>query len=243
LRRSAAPATPRPLITSVIFDLDDTLYDCYGQRVCAAHFRASQAMAEAGVPASAEDIFRARMQAYESDPQLTHIDAEVCRRFGISEPEKIIRIARHAFFTLPVDKLTLFPGSRRVLRTLHRCGVKVFIATFGDPEIQRDKVAALGLDREPAVQRIFYADTNKLVTKEAVFRGILRNAERDPWHVLVVGDRPSSEIRAGRELGMHTVRVQAGEFRALEPQGLDEEADYEIVSIEAILKLPFQFGE
>jgi len=32
-----------------------------------------------------------------------------------------------------------------------------------------------------------------------------------PEEILVVGDRPAREIRAGRELGMHTVRLRHGE--------------------------------
>lgn len=236
---------PRPRITTVIFDLDDTLYDCYGQRVAAAHRHAAQAMVGAGLPATVDRAFRLRMKAYKTDPQLHHIDAEVCRRLGVPEEkaEPMIRAARAAFFTAPVGKLTLFPETRKVLAALKRRGVKIFVVSFGDSETQRAKVAALGLDREPAIDRIFYADTGHVITKEAVFRSLLRNAEPDPGRVLVVGDRPSSEIRAGKLLGMHTVRMRHGEFSALQPQGPEEQADFEIRKLDALLKLPLRFGE
>jgi FMN phosphatase YigB (HAD superfamily) len=239
-----APARARPLITTVIFDLDDTLYDCFGQRLRAAHMAAAVAMANAGLPASAKRIFQVRMQAYTDDPQLTHIDERVCERFGVTagEREKLVRAARLAFFTMPVGKLTLFPGTLTVLRSLRKSGVRVFVVSFGDPETQRAKVAALGLDREPSIDHIFCADTGTIVTKEAFFRSILRNAERDPQRVLVVGDRPSSEIRAGKALGMHTARLRAGEFARLKAQGPEEQADFEISKIDAVLKLPFEFG-
>jgi FMN phosphatase YigB (HAD superfamily) len=237
-------AAIRPLITTVIFDLDDTLYDCFGQRVRAAHFAAAQAMASAGLGASPEEIFRVRMQAFENDPQLKHIDEQVVEHFGApaAEREKLVRAARHAFFTLPVDKLTLFPGTLPVLRALKAQGVRIFVVSFGDPETQRAKVAALGLDREPSIDRVFCADMGNVITKEAFFRSILRNAVNDPRRVLVVGDRPSSEIRAGKSLGMHTVRVRGGEFARLQAQGPEEQADFEISKIDAVLKLPFQFG-
>ncbi len=245
--RSAAraQARARPLITTVIFDLNDTLYDCFGQRVRAAHLRAAEAMASAGLPASAKKIFQVRMQAYEADPQLTHIDERVCERFGVpaSEREKLVRAARLAFFNLPVGKLTLFPGTLSVLRGLKQRGVRIFVVSFGDPETQRAKVTALGLDREPSIDHVFYADTGDVMTKEAFFRSILRNAERDPKRVLVVGDRPSSEIRAGKALGMHTARLRGGEFARLHPQGPEEQADFEISKIDAVLKLPFEFGK
>jgi FMN phosphatase YigB (HAD superfamily) len=245
-RRSAgrAQARARPLITTVIFDLDDTLYDCFGQRVRDAHMAAAVAMADAGLPASAKEIFRVRMCAYKDDPQLTHIDERVCEHFGVpaGEREKLVRAARLAFFTMPVGKLTLFPGTLTVLRSLKKRGVRIFVVSFGDPETQRAKVAALGLDREPSIAHIFYADAGNVITKEAFFRSIVRNAERDPQRVLVVGDRPSSEIRAGKALGMHTARLRGGEFARLKVQGPEEQADFEISKIDAVLKLPFRFS-
>lgn len=239
-RRRSAPARPR--ITTAVFDLDDTLYDCYGQRVLAAHRHAAQAMVRAGLPGTVERVLRLRMDAFRRDPRLSRIDLEICRRFRVEHPEKIVLAARQAFFTLPVGKLTLFPGSLRVLRTLHRAGVRVFIVSFGDPFTQHAKVRSLGLDREPSVERIFYADTAHLVTKEGVFRSLLRRVEPDPKKVLVVGDRPSSEIRAGKLLGMHTVRLRHGEFVGLKPDGPAETADFTLRDIAGVLRLPFCFG-
>jgi len=213
--------------------------------VSAAHFRAAEAMASAGLPVSAEEIFQVRMQAFADDPQLTRIDEHVCEHFAVAPAmrDKLVRAARLAFFTLPVGKLALFPGTLPVLRGLKERGVRIFVVSFGDPDTQRAKVAALGLDREPSIDHVFYADTSHVMTKEAFFRSILRNAESDPQRVLVVGDRPSNEIRAGKSLGMHTVRLQGGEFARLHPQGPEEQADFEISKIDAVLKLPFEFGK
>src|SRR5688572_22770617 len=99
-RRRPAPS----LISTVIFDLDDTLYDCFGQRVRVAHRHAAQAMACAGVPATVEQIFRARMQAFRNDPTLSHIDAEVCRRFGVRDGAQVHAIAKQAYFSTPVGR-------------------------------------------------------------------------------------------------------------------------------------------
>ena len=243
VRRPRRRAAARPGITIAVFDLDDTLYDCYGQRVLAAHRHAAEAMVRAGLPATAERVLRLRMQAFRRDPRISRIDLEICRRFRVEHPEKIILAARQAFYTLPVGKLKLFPASLRVLRTLHRAGVRVFIVSFGDPFTQHAKVRSLGLDREPSVERIFYADTAHLVTKEGVFRSLLRRVERDPEKVLVVGDRPSSEIRAGKLLGMRTARLRRGEFVGLKPDGPAETADFTLRDIAGVLRLPFRFGK
>src|SRR5215467_11226927 len=233
----------KPVIRCVIFDLDDTLYDCLGQRVPVTHRYAAQAMVEAGLKADAEAVYRARMRAFRIDPMLRHIDAEVTRHFGAENPEEISRIAREAYFNCPVGKLTLFPGSLPLLRFLARCGVRNFIVSFGEPKIQHAKVKALGLDREPSVEKIYYADRSNVLTKEAAFRKIQKRTRLTPSQILIVGDRPAREIRAGRELGMHTVRLHHGEFKSQMPVGPEEEPDHVIGNISEVRKLPFTWGD
>ena len=232
-----------PLVRVAIFDLDDTLYDCLKQRVRAAHRYAAEAMARAGVPAPPNRIFRLRMKAFAIDPQLAHVDRFVCQHFGVADLPGISRLAREAFFSCPVGKLTLFRGSRKVLRKLHRRGVRVFVVSYGNPDTQRAKAEALGLDREPAIERIFYADRDKIVTKDKAFEEILAITGARPESVLVIGDRCSGEIRAGNLLGMHTVRILGGEFGRLAPRGREERPDFEIRKIDEVLDLPFRFGE
>ncbi|MGC2744751.1 MAG: HAD family hydrolase [Candidatus Angelobacter sp.] len=232
-----------PLIRCVIFDLDDTLYDCFGQRVRPTHRYAAQAMVDAGLNASAEAVYRARMRAFRTDPMLRHIDAEVTRRFNAENPEEISRIAREAYFNCPVGKLSLFPGSLPLLRFLAKRGVRNFIVSFGEPKTQRAKVKALGLDREPSVEKIYFADRNNVLTKEAAFRKIQKRTKLMPSEILVVGDRPAREIRAGKELGMHTVRLRHGEFKSQKPIGPEEEPDHVIRNISEVRKLPFIWGQ
>jgi FMN phosphatase YigB (HAD superfamily) len=241
-RRKHSSSKKPPLIRCVIFDLDDTLYDCFGQRVRPAHRHAAAAMVKAGLKATVEAVYRARMKAFHHDPMLKHIDAEVCRRFGADDPERISRAARDAYFNCPVGKLKLFRGTMPLLRFLHLRGVRVFIVSFGEPEIQKAKVKALGLEGNPAIDKIFYADRDKLLTKEAAFKKIQHELALPAHETLIVGDRAMSEIRAGNELGMHTVRIRRGEFVAQDPQGREEEPDYEVRNISEVKKLAFAWG-
>lgn len=232
----------KALIRCVIFDLDDTLYDCFGQRVRPSHRHAAEAMVKAGLKADVNTVFRARMRAFRQDPMLHHIDAVVTRQFQGEDPEGITRAARDAYFNCPVGKLRVFRGTRPLLRFLHSRGVKIFVVSFGEPEIQRAKVKALRLDLEPAIDKIFYADRDKLLTKEAAFKKIQDNLGLNAGEILVVGDRPMREIRAGKELGMHTVRIRHGEFASQEPRDKQEEPDYEIGNISQLHKLAFLWG-
>lgn len=231
-----------PLIRCVIFDLDDTLYDCFRQRVRVSHRHAAEAMVKAGLKAGVEAVYRARMRAFRNDPTLRHIDAEVCRRFAAADPEAISHAAREAYFNCPVGKLTLFPGTLPLLRYLHRRGVRCFVVSFGEPGIQHAKVKALGLENHPLIARILYADRDRLLTKEAAFRHIQRELGLPAEQMLIVGDRPMSEIRAGNELGMHTVRIHRGEFAIQEPQSPEEEPNYVVNNISEVRKLTFRWG-
>jgi FMN phosphatase YigB (HAD superfamily) len=239
--RNTKPAR-KPVIRCVIFDLDDTLYDCFRQRVRVTHRHAARAMVEAGLDASVEAVYRARMQAFRRDPMLRHIDAEVCLRFQATDPEAISHAAREAYFHCPVGKLTLFPGTMPLLRHLHRHGVRSFVVSFGEPKIQHAKIRALGLENHPLIERILYADRDKLLTKEAAFRQIQRELGLPAKQMLIVGDRPMSEIRAGNELGMHTVRIRRGEFAVQEPESPEEEPDYVVDNIAKVRKVGFQWG-
>jgi FMN phosphatase YigB (HAD superfamily) len=234
--------TERPLIRCVIFDLDDTLYDCFRQRLRPCHRHAAQAMVAAGLQAGVDAVYRARMRAFRRDPMLRHIDAEVCRRFAAADPQAISHAAREAYFHCPVSKLKLFPGAMPLLRHLHRHGVRIFVVSFGEPTIQHAKVLALGLENHPCIDGILYADRDKLLTKEAAFRRIQLELGLPVGQMLVVGDRPMSEIRAGNELGMYTVRIHRGEFAAQEPQAPEEEADYLVDSISKVRGLKFVWG-
>lgn len=236
-------ARRRPAIHVAIFDLDDTLYDCYRQRVRVAHRHAAEAMARAGVPGTPAQILKLRMRAYRQDPQLKHIDKYVLDHYGISDGAAIATAARDAFFSCPVGKLRLFRGSRRVLRELHRRGVRVFVVSYGDPDVQRAKFASLGLDKEPAIEAAYFADRGKALTKDIAFQQILNRTGVGAEHVVVVGDRCSSEIKAGNSLGMHTVRLLGGEFAKLGPTSREEAPDFEIENIGEVLRLPFVFGK
>jgi FMN phosphatase YigB (HAD superfamily) len=241
-KRQSPAMHQRPLIRCVIFDLDDTLYDCLGQRVRPAHRHAAEVMVAAGLKGSVEQVYRARLRAFHTDPMLRHIDAAVIRQFGAENPEAVSKVAHDAYFACPVGKLTLFRGTPPLLHFLRKNGVRIFITTFGEVETQHAKVKALGLDREPAIEKIYYADRAKRMTKESAFRQIQAETAIPPHEILVVGDRPMSEIRAAKTLGMHTVRLRRGEFASQNPADELERADFEITNISEVRKLPYRFS-
>lgn len=240
---------PRPRITTVVFDLDDTLYDCHRQRVLAAHRHACKKMLAAGLGRHAgwrlslQQVLRLRLRLFQQERNPETLDRRLCTRLGVRgrTAARIARVGRRAYFSYPVRRLRLFPDARSTLRRLHYRGVRIYVLTAGLRRIQRAKARLLGLDRLPYIYRISYTGLLRGRGKTKYLRRVLR-AEPNPRRVLVVGDRPDSEIRAARELRMWTVRRRGGEFARYRPRHRLEHAHFTIRRLSRIFELGFGFG-
>lgn len=239
----------RPTITTVVFDLDDTLYDCYRQRVLAAHRYACRRMLAAGLAqqlgrsVSLEQLFRLRLELFHQERNLDTLDRRLLARLGLKgrAAARLARVGYRAYFGLPVGRLRLFPEALPTLRRLHGAGVELFILTAGDLHVQRAKMRALGLDRLSYLHAIFYTGLLRGRGKLTYLRRVLRR-EPNPRRVLVVGDRLDSEIRAARQLRMWTVRRLGGEFARSRPKQRGERAHFTIRRLSALFRLGFVFG-
>lgn len=238
----------KPRITTVVFDLDDTLYDCYRQRVLAAHRYACREMMRANLRRAAgrrvtlEKVLRLRLRLFRQERNLDTLDRRLCRRLGVrgAEARRLARIGRRAYFGFPVGRLRLLPETMPTLKRLHSAGVRVFILTAGRFRTQRDKVRVLGLDGSPYVSGIFLTGMLGGRGKAKFLRRILKQ-EPNPPQILVVGDRPDSEIREARTLGMLTVRRRGGEFARSQPRNRLEQADFTIRRLSTLFRLGFNF--
>ena len=236
-------------ITTVVFDLDDTLYDCYRQRVLAAHRHACRALLAAGLrgrgsrETSLHSLYRLRLKLFRAEPDLDTLDYRLCVALGADErsARRLARAGHRAYFSSPVGNLKLFRDTLPTLRRLHAAGVRSFILTAGRRSIQRAKIRRLGLDRSPFVQGVFYTGLMRGRGKKHYLSRLLR-AEPNPKRILVAGDRPDSEIRAARELGLWAVRRQGGEFAARQPRHRLERAHHTVGRISEIFALPFAFS-
>lgn len=241
-------ARAKKSITTVVFDLDDTLYDCYRQRVLAAHRHACRILLphlrRAGLRLSLRQLLEHRLRLFHQTRDLENLDRRLCAELGLTgaHARRLARLGRDAYFSLPVGRLRLFPDTRPTLRRLHRRGVRVFLVTAGRPWLQRKKVRALGLDRTGSIERIFYAPIPSGQSgKQRELRRILR-WEPEPARILVVGDRPNREIQAANALGMMSVRRIGGEFTGYRPNSRRERPRFTIRRVSEIFRLGLRFG-
>jgi FMN phosphatase YigB (HAD superfamily) len=209
---------------AVVFDLDDTLYDCWAQCVLPAHREAAAAMRRAGLRAEEREIYERRL-AYAGIEE--DLDAVVSRSFPCADPTAAAEAGRRAFYVRDPGVLVPHPFTHAVLRAC-RAVVETVLITTGHPDTQRTKIERLRL--ADAFDEILLDDVFSRSSKRALLEEWLRRTGRAPETVLVVGDRPSSEIRAALDLGCRPLRVRAGEFAVVPtPVGVPEAHDVRAV--------------
>ena len=93
------------------------------------------------------------------------------------------------------------------LPVLAELPVQHFLVTSGFRRLQESKIKALNLAPFFTALYVDAIDEPDRLGKQGVFERILRDYELTSAEVLVVGDNPDSEIRAGNHLGMRTVQT------------------------------------
>jgi len=218
----------RTSFRAVIFDLDDTLFDCTGSLVEASRRRAANALVQAGLPMSAEEALELQQQLAESHGPHFLVFDEIGRRYGLDDDA--LEAAFHAYNSEEVAAdIAPFPDVLPTLQMLRRQGILCFLLTVGNHRRQQAKVRKLGLEDE--LDEVLVNDTDRGALISECMRYFVRKYDLHPQEVLVIGDRPSEEIRFGNELGMVTAQMLHGRFSMAKPRDQFEVPQYRINNI------------
>jgi FMN phosphatase YigB (HAD superfamily) len=212
-------------VRAVVFDLDDTLYDCLGQCVGPAHREAAKAMVEAGAHATVEEVLEARLAL--APLHAFDLDDAVAASFRSAHPVRVAEAGKRAFHERDPGPLAPFPFAAEVVRRVReRCAA--VLLTSGHPATQRRKIEALGFVE--AFDDVVLDPSVGRPGKEEALRRWLEASGLPAAAVLVVGDRVDGEIAAAVRLGMKALRVRGGEFAGRPtPEGVPEAADVRAV--------------
>jgi FMN phosphatase YigB (HAD superfamily) len=206
-------------IRLLLLDLDDTLFDCAGTLVPAAHRDAVAAMVAAGLPGPAADRLAELDVLLRDLRNASVVYPRLCARHGCTDPA-IAEAGRRAFFERDVPPLEPFAGVRDALATWRGRFLRV-VVTFGDPATQRRKIERL--DLASLLDGVRHVGPGDPGGKESAFRAELAHHRLPAAAALVVGNRRDDEIAAGNRLGCVTVLLEGGEYAGL-PARLPEEA-------------------
>ena len=220
-------------IKAIIFDLDDTLYDCTGLLVEAARLRAAKAMVEAGLPCTPGEAYRKQLELEAQLGPRGRVFERLADLYGLgSEP---VRRAIEAYNSDEVDDIELFSDVVPTLHELRARGIGVFVVTDGVHRRQEAKIRILGL--EPLCNAILINDAERGMLLEECFEHLLRDHSLQPDEVLSVGDRLHHEIKAANALGIISCQMLHGRYSALQPRGEFEEPDYRIERTAQVLDI------
>jgi len=214
-------------IKAVIFDLDDTLYDCSGSLIDASRSRAAKALVEAGLPCTEEEAYQLQKELTEKYGPYYHVFNEIVNKYNADN--KLVNIAYKAYNSSEVSEIKPFPYVISTLKELKEKGYKLFLLTVGVHERQEKKINILGL--KPHFDEIVVSDQEIGLPMEDCMRDLIERHTINFREAVMVGDRVREELRIAKSLGMTTIQMLHGRFKN-EPAVNDcDKPDYKIKRI------------
>ncbi len=214
-------------IKAIIFDLDDTLYDCSGALVDAARRRAAAAMVKAGLPCDEEEAYRLQVDLAARHGPRCHVFDQIAERYTLDH--RLVEAALHAYNRDEVEHIKLFPDVVATLHNIRAQGYALFLVTCGVHARQERKIECLGL--RPFFDETVINDSEIGSALEECYIDLLRRHGLTPQECVAVGDRIHSEIRVANHLRITTVQMIHGHFQSLLPKNEFEEPDFTISRI------------
>ncbi|MDI9430781.1 MAG: HAD family hydrolase [Sedimentisphaerales bacterium] len=192
------------MITTVVFDLDDTLYDEIDY--CRSGFAAVARFLAKVIPTPcSDDVFARLWRHFTAGNRTTTFNATL-DELGVPGDEALIAQLVEVYRNHRPD-LTLPEDSRRVLERLGRSH-RLALLTDGFLPAQRLKVQALGI--EACFSAIVYTEElGRSAWKPSPlgFERLIRMLETAPDCMAYIGDNESKDFIAPNHLGMLTVQV------------------------------------
>lgn len=210
---STGPGNRSGMITTVFFDLDDTLFDHQYSRRCG--FMALKAMHPALSAADIRDMERFHEQLIRANYRkvlegeisihdaMTERICTVCTRFGFTlPPADIPETVRHYDAAYRKNQRAV-PGSMDLLALLQE-EVRVGIITNGFRDLQEEKIAICGIF--PLIDILVISEEAGFHKPDTrIFQAALALAHADPKESLYVGDSWDVDILPASACGMKAV--------------------------------------
>ena len=188
-------------IKAVFFDLDDTLYD----ELTFVHggFRAVAETVAQRFGLDARQVCECLHKALQQHGRGKIFDV-VCSDLGIGTPGLVPELVD--VYRTHVPGIAFFSDAVATLKSLRAQGMRLGAITDGLHTVQKNKVAALGL--EALVDFVIYTDElgpGRGKPHPAAFQKALQNARVKPDEAAYIGNDPSKDFGGPNALGMWSV--------------------------------------
>ena len=224
-----------PKIKAIVFDLDDTLYDCSGTLVVRGRRQVAKTIARL-INSSEEEAYQLQLDMEEKYGVKANIYEKIVSHYHL--PGTYAQELLEEFVYVDISDITVFPDVMDTMIQLKGRGYRMVLVTSGDKEIQRKKIDVLGLNNR-YFDDIVITERNKGQSKKACFQEIMKRYDLQPKEFVCVGDKIDDELTASKSLGMVTVMFEHGRhYNAyLKVQDNYIKPDYFIKHIKNILEL------
>ena len=193
-------------IKVLIFDLDDTLYDCSGTLILRGRRQVAKTLSKM-ISCSEDEAFQLQMEAEETCGVRVNVYEKIVSLYQL--PTTCTKKLLEEFIHIDISNIALFSDVIDTLAQLKMRGYKLFLITSGENQVQNKKIDVLGI-RNNYFDEIIISDRNIAQTKLACFKDVIQRYHLKPEEIICVGDKIEDELTAGKTLGMITVMFEHG---------------------------------
>jgi len=214
-------------IKAVLFDLGNTLYD--KEQYLKGAFKEVAQKSEHIDPQIVLDLLYRIWKVHTSHYEFLFKDLlDILGIYSAKLLDEMLRIYHNH-----KCRLRPYSGMPQLLKTLKK-HFKIGVVTDGHPQMQRNKIAALGWTKTFDVL-IYTADYDKSYLKPNpfVYQLAIEKLGVKPRETIYVGDNPYDDFIGAKEIGIFTIRVLQGEFKKIH---LDQEHEADL-TIKKIVQL------
>ena len=222
-------------IRGVIFDLDDTLFDCTGLLTEPARERAAAILHEHHPNTPITDLVDE-----QSDLSNRVGSTQAIRDIGLKHQlsPDVIESATNAYNQDAVGPIEPFPEAPRTIEALLARNVRVSLVTTGRKNRQIAKVQALGLSGFFDLgTNLFIHEPSTHPDKTPVLITAQESMNLEAPEILSVGDKLDADVAVGNRLGFITARFRHGRQKDLDPGTADEHPNHDLQNLSQILDL------
>lgn len=212
-------------ITTIAFDLDDTLLNTTGLLVPKASKDAFSILIKHGLKLNLDECEQQRLLLIKN---ISHKDVfiKLSQTYGTEKTLNYIQDAVKAFYEPNIpEKLPLVEHAENILEKLHP-NYNLYIVTAGFESGQRKKIKSLNIEKY--FKDIFVVNSLDGHRKITAFKKILDLEKIPASQLLCVGNSLSSEIKDAKELKAVSCYFEFGEERGELPTDPEHKPDYHI---------------
>lgn len=197
------------MIKAVIFDLDNTLIDFMRMKKIACE-EAIDAMIDAGLKIpkkkALDELYKIYFKVGLEDPTIFQ---KFLKKVTGKVDYKKLAYAIAAYRQARIGFLHPYPGTKKTLIKLKEKGLKLGIVSDAPKLKAWIRLVSMKIDDFFDVV-VGLEDTGRTKPSRMPFRAALKELKVKPSECLMVGDRPSRDIKGARALGMKTCFAKYG---------------------------------